>query len=273
MQFYYHASAYVLFGVAPSLIWLFYYLGKDLHPEPKKMVLKVFLFGALSTIPVFFIEIGLNWLLQKAEPLSLFELYPVIVSILKWFIVIALTEEVLKYLTVKLAVFRSHELDEPLDIMLYMAIGSLGFAALENILYLFSPVDVLSFSILLKTTLMVSFIRFIGATFLHTLCSALIGYFWAWSLLEPQKRKLLIFFGILLAATAHGTYNFSIITLGSPFNMIIPAGLLIVLGAVIMSEFDRIKKWKDVCIIPPISGLKQKLKSIKTKPYFLSSDN
>ena len=38
---------YVILGLLPSLTWLSYYLTKDLHPEPKKMILKIFLWGAL----------------------------------------------------------------------------------------------------------------------------------------------------------------------------------------------------------------------------------
>ena len=59
----YYIIIYIIFGVLPSLTWLSYYLRKDVHPEPKKMVLKIFLWGALITIPVFFVQIGLAKLL------------------------------------------------------------------------------------------------------------------------------------------------------------------------------------------------------------------
>lgn len=262
---YYRLGLYVIFGILPSIAWLFYYLQKDLHPEPKRMILKVFIYGALSTIPVFLIEISLSWLLNKFQSFSPITFSPLFFNVVKWFIVIAFTEELLKYLVVKLAVFKSHELDEPLDIMLYMVVGALGFAALENILYLFSPLDTMTFSTIIKTTATVSFIRFIGATFLHTLCSALIGYFWAWSLLEPRKKKALLFVGIFLAVVSHGLYNFSIITLKAPFNFILPAALLGILAIIITSEFNKIKKWKDICIVEPISNFKIKLKSIKIR--------
>lgn len=262
---YYRLGLYVLFGVIPSLTWLFYYLQKDLHPEPKRMILKVFTYGALSTIPVFLVEVSLTWLLNKFQVISPITFSPLLIDILKWFIIIAFTEELLKYLVVKLAVFKSHELDEPLDIMLYMVVGALGFAALENILYLFSPIDTLAFSTILKTTATIGFIRFIGATFLHTLCSALLGYFWAWSLLEPRKKKVLLLVGIFLAVFSHGLYNFSIITLKVPLNVILPVAILSILAIVIMSEFSKIKKWKDICIVEPISNFKIKLKSLKIR--------
>src|SRR3989344_6180533 len=223
---YYRLILYVIFGILPSIIWLLYYLKKDLHPEPKKMTLKVFLFGALSTIPVFFIEVGLAKLLEKLQYVSFFTEYPLVVDVLKWFIVIALTEELLKYLVVKLAVFSSYELDEPLDIMLYMVVGALGFAALENILYLFSPIDGLSFQAVLQTTAMVSFVRFIGATFLHTLCSALLGYFLVLSFIHIKRKTLFTITGIMLAVGMHGLYNFSIMQLPTPFNFLVPVAII-----------------------------------------------
>ncbi len=47
---------YITFGILPSAAWLFYYLRKDLHPESKKMILKIFLWGSISTIPVYLVQ-------------------------------------------------------------------------------------------------------------------------------------------------------------------------------------------------------------------------
>lgn len=246
---------YVIFGVVPSLIWLFYYLQKDLHPEPKKMIVKVFLLGALATIPALLLQILFSEALNQFQYLAalyspeIYPFLPAIVPIVKWFLVIALTEEVCKYLVVRLFVFNSNALDEPLDIMVYMVVAALGFAALENVLYLFSPIDSLPFDILLKTTLSVSFIRFIGATFLHTLCAALIGYFMALSSLRGHKRFRLSILGIGLAALLHGLYNFSIIALERPSNVIVPVLVIVVLAVFMLYDFDEIRKVKSICKI------------------------
>ena len=79
---------YIIFGILPSLTWLFYYLRKDLHPESKKMILKVFLWGALSTIPVLIVQLSLTKLLNYI-PLPSIYFY-----IIYWFLVIAFTEEI-----------------------------------------------------------------------------------------------------------------------------------------------------------------------------------
>jgi len=245
---------YIFFGVLPSLIWLFYYLQKDLHPEPKKMILKVFLWGAIATVPTLFFQIFFSEALNQFQYLSVFyspgisAYLPTINNFVRWFLVIALTEEVFKYLAVRLTVFKSKELDEPLDVMLYMVVAALGFAALENIFYLFSPINnAVSLEVILKTTLTISFIRFIGATFLHTLASGLVGYFLALSSVKNGHGAKFTLIGIGLATLSHGLYNFGIMTLKAPFNVAVPVAVIVALAAFMVYDFDSIKKIKSIC--------------------------
>lgn len=231
---------YIFFGILPSLVWLSYYLRKDSHPEPKLMILKVFLLGSLITLPVFFIQLGLSTLLIELK------LPTLIISILYWFFVIALTEEFFKYLVVKKEVLNNSNLDEPLDIMLYMIIAALGFAALENILYLFSPADNLSFNQFLNNTFIVSFIRFIGATFLHTLASGVLGYFLIIEVYEIEKRGWFFFSGLLLASALHGLYNFSIMNFKGTLQIAVPVTILIGLAIFVLWAFNRVRKMKSV---------------------------
>ena len=167
---YYHIILYIIFGTLPSLILLFYYLKKDLHPEPKKMILKVFLYGALVTIPVFIIQINLYELLRVLQSFTFFSDFPIIISILKWFVVIALIEEVLKYFVIKFVVLKNKELDEPLDIMLYMVVAALGFTAVENILYLFSSPYNFSLETTITSIFFISAFRSIATFFPSVSC-------------------------------------------------------------------------------------------------------
>lgn len=252
MIIYYRLALYAFFGVLPSLVWLFYYLGKDLHPEPKRMILEIFLLGSLVTVPVFIIQVSLAQLLAQAEYAGFFGGWPVAQQVLKWFVIIALTEEVLKYLVVKVSVMKTYALDEPLDIMLYMVVAALGFSAIENILYLSSPLlpaspDAISFTVMLKTTVLVAFIRFVGATFLHTLCAALVGYFLALASIRSKKGLSLTLLGLLLATVLHGLYDFSIMTLQAPFNFLIPAGIITGLAIFMIWDFNEVKKIKGIC--------------------------
>lgn len=247
---YYRIPLYILFGILPSLIWLLYYLRKDMHPEPKKLIVKIFIYGALVTIPVFFLQVMLSSGLDHLKATGVLDGFSMAADILKWFIVIALTEELLKYAVVRFSAFSGKDMDEPVDIMLYMVVAALGFAALENMLYLFSPISGLSFEAVLKTTAMISFIRFVGATFLHTLCSGLLGYFVALGALRSGRKKSFLFIhGVLLATLLHGLYNFSIMTMVTPLNFIVPLLILITLAVFIFYDFDEIKKVKSICKI------------------------
>ena len=239
----YNIIIYIIFGLLPSLIWLFYYLRKDLHPEPKSMVLKIFLWGALITIPVFFVQIGFASLLDKVDINS------TIKNLIYWFLIIAFSEEFFKYLVIRIKVLNSPNLDEPLDIMLYMVVVALGFAALENVLYLFAPMGPISFNALMSRTLIIALIRFVGATFLHTLCSAVIGYAIAISLCDRKNRWLEVALGVIVAVSLHGLYNFSIMTLDGYIRFAIPVIVILTLAFLVFSGFEKLKKMKSICKI------------------------
>ena len=113
---------YLFFGLAPSIVWLLFFLRKDAHPESNRMVLRIFLYGVLIALPALFVEIGLSQTFSKI-PLS-----KSIIAILNIFLGVAFIEEFFKYLVVREKVLKDPELDEPIDLILYMIISALGFA-------------------------------------------------------------------------------------------------------------------------------------------------
>mgnify|MGYP000630952602 CR=1 FL=1 len=119
-----------------------------------------------------------------------------------YFIAVAITEEGLKFAVVYFRVLRTTQLDEPIDAMIYMIIAALGFAAIENILLL-APLFQEDFAMTLKLTVF----RFLGATLLHVLASAIIGYYLAISLRKSKLKIPLLIHGFTLAILVHGFYN------------------------------------------------------------------
>lgn len=232
---------YIIFGVVPSLAWLAYYLRKDAHPESNSMVLKIYAWGAATTLPVFFIQVGASYLLKDIN------LNPLISSLIYWFIAISLSEELFKYLVIKFKVLNSPHLDEPVDLMIYMVIAALGFAAVENTMYMFLPAGQFSFGFVLDRTLKLSLIRFLGGTFLHTLCSAVIGYAIAISLCDQKNKRLEAITGIIIAVVLHGIYDFSIIALEGNLKIITPITVLIILAIFTSLGFEQLKKLKGIC--------------------------
>ncbi len=220
---------YILFGIAPSIIWLLIFLRKDSHPESNRMILKIFLYGILAALPAAFIEVGIDKL-----PLG---------EILYFLVGVALVEEVFKYLVVKKKVVGNPEFDEPVDAMLYMIIAALGFAAAENVLNMF----LLSKPQYFLETFLTGGVRFIGATFLHALCSGLVGYYLALSFLYTKKRLKLVTQGLFSAILLHGLYDLSIIKIEGDIKFIIPIIILIFLAIFISFGFQKVKKLKSIC--------------------------
>ncbi len=223
-------SLYIFFGILPSILWLQFYLKKDARPEPKGMILKVFFYGAFSTIPAILLE---TIFFEGTKQLNL---SPLIIFCLNIFLGVALIEEALKFLVIKTKVLNDPEFDEPIDSMIYMIIAALGFAAAENLLILF-PLQ----NPFLGEIFEISFLRFLGATFLHALCSAIVGYFIGLSFFEKEKRSKLVFIGLSLAIMLHGFYNFSIIKIEKGLNLLISFTLLIITAVFVSSAFKKLK--------------------------------
>ncbi len=234
---------YILFGFFPSIAWLLFYLKADVHPEPKKEILAVFLFGALATIPAIILEVVLVDLFNKL-PLS-----PLATAILVNVIGVALIEELVKYGAVWLKeqkLNQNSQLDEPVDLVIYMIVSALGFAAIENLLFLLPIIQ-------MNLAIMTSLFRALSAILLHTLCSGTIGYYLALSFCDPKRKKRLIFKGILIASSLHGLYNLFIIKSESNVAYLyIPLLILTGLAVFLYRDFKKLKKMGSVCKIKEI---------------------
>lgn|SRR3989338_416770 len=186
----------VVVGFLPSLFWLVFYLKKDWHPEPKSMLTKTFFLG-LALAPL---AVGAQWLLSKfivgADPLTDISTNSV------FFFGAALVEEVVKYLAIRFIVLNNSAFDEPLDAMVYMITAALGFAAIENVLVLMQSIPDGA-----SATIQIWLYRSMGATFLHALSSAVVGYFIALSWFYHHHSKKLIPLGILAGTLVHFVFN------------------------------------------------------------------
>lgn len=242
---------FILFGLVPSCAWLAYYLRKDKHPEPNAMILKVFAFGAATAVLAHLIEPllapalrELTQTLQEAFSLSATAATSLF-YFLYFLLAVALLEELLKYFAVRVLVYPSEELDEPIDLMLYMIIAALGFAGMENIFKFFE----LGANPDPSHIVLLSAFRFAGATFLHTLVSGIFGYFLVVAWYGKKSHALHAFLGLLVATIAHTFFNFSLIRAESEMRFLYPALILIVLTTLLSIAFFHVKKLKSICEI------------------------
>ncbi|MBI5644564.1 PrsW family intramembrane metalloprotease [Candidatus Kaiserbacteria bacterium] len=181
-------------GVLPTLAWLWFWRREDsAHPEPRRLIALAFFMGMFAVAIVIPIEKFVAPFL--ASQTLIFTAWSVI-------------EEVAKYVMARISVLRNREDDEPIDPVIYMVTVALGFAAAENTLFLLSP---LAGDTTLQT-IMTGNLRFVGATLLHVLSSAIIGVALGLSFYKSGRMKHeYAVAGVILASLLHSIFNFFIL--------------------------------------------------------------
>lgn len=181
-------------GILPALAWLWFWRREDrAHPEPRRLIALAFLAGMVA--------VGVVIPLEKSVA-------PFIASQTLLFSVWSVMEELIKYVMALLTVLHRRDDDEPIDPVIYMVTVALGFAAAENTLFLLSPLA----GDTLVQTIVTGDLRFVGATLLHVLSSAVIGVALAFSFYKSRKTKhRYALVGVILAAALHSTFNFLIL--------------------------------------------------------------
>lgn len=183
----------LLAGILPSLIWLWFWIREDSHPEPRWLIIVTFLGGFLAVIASIFAEryvAGFNFNTSLQYTL--------------W----AGVEEVFKFITVAVIALNSDFNDEPIDAMVYCVVGALGFAALENAFFLFQPI----MGGAIAESIVTGNMRFIGATLVHIVSSASVGFALGYVFYKGYFAKIIaVVIGLITAITLHSAFNLSII--------------------------------------------------------------
>lgn len=123
----------LLAAVAPALILMWYVYRKDIQPEPVRLVVKGFLYGAVATFVSTLISGPLLTLgFYTPEPTGLMG------CIRTSFLGAAIPEECAKLFMLWLLLRNCREFDERYDGIVYAVAVGLGFAALENLMYVVS---------------------------------------------------------------------------------------------------------------------------------------
>ncbi len=218
-------------GVAPSLIWLWFWLREDKkNPEPLPALTLAFIAGALSTLVAIAFEKGAQYLIGKSNIAN-----TLLVTMLVW----AAIEESLKFIFAYFSSLVKSYYDEPVDALIYMITVALGFAAMENTLFLLDPIAQNN----LFESVLTGNMRFLGATLLHILASSVIGIALALSFRKSRKvKRYFVLSALLLATIVHFAFNYSIsfmdIELMQTFVFVWVALLFLLL------VFEKIKKMK-----------------------------
>jgi len=186
----------LVLAIAPSvMIFMIFYLRDKYDREPWALLLKTFILGSLITIPVAFIEqelLGL-WGVSLSNPSSL------VVTFLTMIFLIALVEESAKFAVVRVYAWKKSAFNEPYDGIMYTIMASLGFATVENILYVFQNGE------------FVAWLRAFLTVPMHALSAVIMGYFIGVAKYgKTTKEKSILYNGLFIAILMHGFFNFFI---------------------------------------------------------------
>ena len=188
-----HLFISLLMAIAPSLLLVWYYYKQDMEkPEPKHLVVKIFFLGILFTVPAIVLEILFD------EIFGFIMRGTLIYDFIKAFVVAAFIEESIKLFVVNRFAYNHIHFDEVMDGIVYTIVASLGFACMENVIYV------------VEGGFTIALVRAITAVPMHAVASGLMGYYIGKAKFSENDddKKYLTFKGLLFAVLIHGFYDF-----------------------------------------------------------------
>lgn len=245
-------------GFLPALFWLWFWLKEDsLRPEPRLALLRTFIIGGLMIVPAYYVERLVVPYLPTVDGLAAAEGLDIGTSLLGFLaattplvLVWAVWEELLKWFAMAAANYKNRAFDEPVDYMVYLLTAALGFAAVENTLFLFD--GLLNGGHLDGFFLLTGNLRFLGATVLHIVSSAVLGAILALGVGQSRSSRLVAGgLGLIAASTLHAGFNFFIILNGGVHFFRVLIALWFAAIAIILL-FEKVKKVTGpVPVLPP----------------------
>ncbi len=218
-------------AILPVIVLAFFVYRKDkFEKEPLRMLLKAFLFGCLSVVPAIFIEKILSSLFVMMGGLYLPGVFR---GLYNGFVVAGCTEELCKLLLLSWAVWKSREFNEYFDGIVYATFVSLGFAGVENIMYVFSQSG-------FETALMTGGVRAVLSVPGHFLFGVVMGYYFALAKFQPDQRRQNLVKAFVYPMLLHGTFDALLMI---PEAVGQDGGLLTSVLFIVFIYFD-VKLWK-----------------------------
>jgi RsiW-degrading membrane proteinase PrsW (M82 family) len=202
-------------SIAPGIaISLYIFLKDRFNREPHLNLLVCFLLGCLSILPAILIQ------LLTVKPVERLMGEGILYTAVFAYLIVGLSEEWSKYIMLRSYAYPKKSFDEPFDGIVYSVMIGMGFATVENILYVE------------QHGVGTALVRMFLSVPAHATFAILMGYFAGKAKFKPERRKFYLFTGIFWAVFFHGTYDFLLFLQGNPtVNKYLSDSLLFV-GAV-----------------------------------------
>jgi len=216
----------VLVALAPIFIILFYIYYRDKYEkEPIQILILSFIFGAAITLPLYYIEPCLQRFWNNNFFNNSWQIANIFYTA---FFVAAFSEELFKFAVLYFFIWKNKNFNELFDGIVYAIFIAMGFAAVENILYVFT------------NGLETAVLRIFTAVPLHALLAINMGYFFALAKFS-DKKKLYLALAFIVPLVLHGIYDFILMSENEILLLFfIPYIILIYIYA-----FIKIKKHSD----------------------------
>lgn len=178
-----------LAAIAPVFIIAIYIYFRDKYEkEPLLLLAKALVVGMLIVIPIIFVERLLMGLMSPMGKVG--------EAAYRAFVVAGGTEEVFKYLALYLLIWKSPNFNEQFDGIVYAVFISLGFAAVENVMYV------------MDSGLQTAILRAITAVPAHAIFGITMGYFFGIARRYKEVRKAYLRRALWIPILLHGIYDF-----------------------------------------------------------------
>lgn len=216
-------------AVLPVYLIGLYTYKKDNDKEPKKLLIKLFIFGIISCFPAVILELLVGSFFTDPKNMDLFTLFIYV------FVSIALIEEACKWFMSYTISYNHYEFNHVYDAIVYCVFVSLGFAVFENILYVFDGG--------VGTGILRAFMSIPG----HV-CDAIImgNYLGLAKVASINKNSILerrnLILSILLPTIAHAVFDYCIFT----ESLIFYAGFALLIVWIYVYSIKRIKKVSSI---------------------------
>lgn len=204
------------------LLWRVYQSDK-IEKEPPRLIAKIFIFGMISTIPAVVLEMFGQFALSTVSPSG-----SLLNNLLMAFVVVAGSEEIVKYFFMKKATWRNPDFNYVFDGVVYGVTSSLGFAALENIFYV------------LDSGLGTAGMRAVTSIPGHCIFGIYMGHYYGIaksadvhgyvSISDSMRRR-----AVLIPMLMHGAYDFILFSLNAEYGAPYQYTLLILFLAYIIA--------------------------------------
>jgi RsiW-degrading membrane proteinase PrsW (M82 family) len=219
-------------GLLPALLWLWFFNHEDPHPEPRGRLIETFIAGMITV----FIAMAIQNIIQDAAGGISSEV------LLGW----SFVEEALKFMAAWIVALRLNVFDEPIDAMIYMITVALGFAAMENTLFLLIPVSEAAY----LSSVLSGGLRFIGATLVHVVCSGVMGALIAASYYKNKRIKHeATAIGLVAATLLHWGFNLLIMNTAQATVLQVFAFVWVAI-IILMLVFEGIKRMQKKKSVP-----------------------